>query len=322
MVSDKVEPRINADQPTQSLSHQVSRTLRMSLAGKTLFMSGGSRGIGLAIARRAAADGANVAIAAKTDQPHPKLPGTVHTAAADIEAAGGQALAVVCDIRDESQVEAAVSKTVETFGGIDICINNASAISLSGTLDTSMKRYDLMNDINARGTFLVSKTCIPHLMESDHAHILNLSPPLDLQPRWFEGHVAYSIAKYGMSLCVLGMASELKPHGIGVNALWPLTAIDTAAVRNVLGDGQMARMSRLPDIVADAAHAILVRNPHTCSGNFFIDEEVLKEEGVSDFSHYQHKDATKLMADFFVPDDVFARSDTNIVHGSFKASSA
>ena len=287
----------------------------MSLAGKTLFMSGGSRGIGLAIARRAAADGANVAIAAKTDEPHPALPGTVHTAAAEIEEAGGRALAVVCDIRDEAQVEAAVAKTVETFGGIDVCVNNASAISLTGTLETSMKRYDLMNDINARGTFLVSKTCIPHLKASAHAHILNLSPPLDMRAKWFQGHVAYTMAKYGMSLCVLGMAEELREEGIGVNALWPLTAIDTAAVRNVLGDDRMARMSRLPDIVADAAHAILVRDPRECTGNFFIDEEVLKEEGVTDFAKYQHEGAKALMADFFVPDEVFARSDTKVVHG-------
>jgi len=278
-------------------------------------MSGGSRGIGLAIAKRAAADGANVAIAAKTDEPHPALPGTVHTAAREIEAAGGRALALVCDIRDEEQVEAAVAKTAETFGGIDICVNNASAIALTGTLETSMKRYDLMHDINTRGTFLVSKTCIPHLKKSDHAHILNLSPPLDLRPRWFSGHVAYTIAKYGMSLCVLGMADELRAEGIGVNALWPLTAIDTAAVRNVLGDDRMARMSRLPEIVADAAHAILVRDPHACTGNFFIDEEVLRAEGIDDFTRYQHEGATALMADFFVPEDVFERSETELVHG-------
>jgi len=287
----------------------------MSLKGKTLFMSGGSRGIGLAIAKRAAADGANVAIAAKTDEPHPTLPGTVHTAAAEIEAAGGRALAVVCDIREESQVEAAVARTVDAFGGIDICVNNASAISLTGTLDTPMKRYDLMNDINARGTFLVSKMCIPHLKKSNHAHILNLSPPLDMRPKWFKGHVAYTMAKYGMSLCVLGMAEELKGDDIAVNALWPLTAVDTAAVRNVLGDDRMARMSRLPDIVADAAHAILRREPAGCTGNFFIDEEVLKEEGITDFSKYQHDGAKVLMADFFVPDEVFARSDTKVIHG-------
>jgi len=287
----------------------------MSLKGKTLFMSGGSRGIGLAIAKRAAADGANVAIAAKTDEPHPTLPGTVHTAAAEIEAAGGRALAVVCDIREESQVEAAVARTVDAFGGIDICVNNASAISLTGTLDTPMKRYDLMNDINARGTFLVSRMCIPHLKKSNHAHILNLSPPLDMRPKWFKGHVAYTMAKYGMSLCVLGMAEELKGDDIAVNALWPLTAVDTAAVRNVLGDDRMARMSRLPDIVADAAHAILRREPAGCTGNFFIDEEVLKEEGITDFSKYQHDGAKVLMADFFVPDEVFARSDTKVIHG-------
>lgn len=290
----------------------------MSLADKTIFMSGGSRGIGLAIAKRAAADGANVAIAAKTAEAHPSLPGTVHTAAEEIEAAGGKALPLVCDIRHEEQVEAAIEQTVARFGGIDICVNNASAISLTGTLETPMKRYDLMNGINARGTFMVSQKALPYLLKSSHAHILNLSPPLDMRPHWFKGHVAYTMAKYGMSLCVLGMAEEFREQGVGVNALWPLTAIDTAAVRNVLGDDRMARMSRLPTIVADAAHAILVRDPRTCTGNFFIDEEVLLEEGVSDFSPYQHPDAEALMADFFVPEDVFERSNTNVVHGLSK----
>lgn len=285
------------------------------LAGRTVFISGGSRGIGLAIARRAAADGANVAIAAKTAEPHPSLPGTVYTAAEEIEAAGGRALALVCDIREESQVEAAVARTVETFGGIDACVNNASAISLTGTLETPMKRYDLMHDINARGTFMVSQKCIPHLEKSTRAHILNLSPPLDMRPRWFRNHVAYTMAKYGMSLCVLGMAEELRGKGIAVNALWPLTAIDTAAVRNVLGDERMAKMSRLPEIVADAAHLILAREPASCTGRFLIDEEVLREAGIEDFSRYQHEGATALMADFFVPDEVFARSPTKVVHG-------
>ncbi|MDB3935567.1 NAD(P)-dependent oxidoreductase [Granulosicoccus sp.] len=286
----------------------------MSLKGKTLFMSGGSRGIGLAIAQRAAADGANVAIAAKTAEPHPKLPGTVFTAADEINTAGsGRALGLVCDIRDEQQVESAIAATVKEFGGIDICINNASAISLTGTLDTPMKRYDLMNEVNTRGTYLVSRLALPHLLKSGHAHILNLSPPLDMNPKWFKNHVAYTIAKYGMSLCVLGMAEEFRAQGVGVNALWPITAVDTAAVRNVIGDDKMALMCRKPSIMADAALAILNRDPATCTGNFYIDEEVLKAEGVTDFSIYQHEGATKLMADFFVPDAVFDASDTPIV---------
>ena len=288
----------------------------MSLAGKTVFMSGGSRGIGLAIAKAAAAMGANVAIAAKTAEPHPKLPGTVFTAADEISAAGvGKAIGLICDIRDEGQVDAAIARTVETFGGIDICINNASAISLTDTPTTSMKRYDLMNEVNTRGTYMVSRAALPHLEASSHAHILNLSPPLDMNPKWFKNHVAYTIAKYGMSLCVLGMSEEFRDRNIAVNALWPLTAIDTAAVRNVIGDDQMALMCRKPDIMADAALAIFNRDPGTCTGNFFIDEEVLREEGVTDFSRYQHEGSTKLMADFFVPDEVFERSPTAIVHG-------
>ncbi len=286
----------------------------MSLAGKTLFMSGGSRGIGLAIAKAFAAEGGNVAIAAKTAEPHPKLPGTVYTAAEEINAAGsGRALAVICDIRSEAQVDAAIAQTVAEFGGIDICVNNASAISLTDTPSTSMKRYDLMNEVNARGTYMVSQKALPYLKKSSHAHILNLSPPLDLQPKWFGNHVAYTIAKYGMSLCVLGMAEEFKSAGIGVNALWPITAIDTAAVRNVIGDDKMALMCRKPDIMADSAIAVLKRSPSDCTGNFFIDEEVLIAEGVTDLSVYQHEGATELMADFFVPDEVFARSPTNIV---------
>ncbi|MFK7860554.1 MAG: SDR family oxidoreductase [Granulosicoccus sp.] len=288
----------------------------MSLKGKTLFMSGGSRGIGLAIAHRAAAEGANVAIAAKTAEPHPRLPGTVFTAADEINGVGGgRALALVCDIRDEAQVDEAVATTVKEFGGVDICINNASAISLTGTLDTPMKRYDLMSEVNTRGTYMVSQKVLPHLQQSSGAHILNLSPPLDLNPKWFKNHVAYTIAKYGMSLCVLGMAEEFRDQGIGVNALWPLTAVDTAAVRNVIGDDEMALMCRNPTMMADAAIAVLSRDPVKCTGNFFIDEEVLKEEGVSDFSAYQHGSATKLLADFFIPDDVFERSDTPVVHG-------
>jgi len=282
----------------------------MSLSGRTIFMSGGSRGIGLAIALRCAADGANVAIAAKTSDADPRLPGTIYSAAAEIEAAGGRALPIRCDIREEAQVEAAVAATVEKFGGIDICINNASAISLTPTLATPMKRYDLMHQINTRGTFLVSQKCLPHLKRSPHPHILNISPPLDMKAKWFAPHVAYSMAKYGMSLCVLGMAEEFRKDGIGVNALWPLTAIDTAAVRNLLGGDAVAKMSRLPSIMADAAHAVLSRDPRGCTGNFFIDEEVLRAEGISDFSQYQHPDAQALAADFFVPDEVFARSPT------------
>jgi len=279
-------------------------------------MSGGSRGIGLAIAKAAAAQGANVAIAAKTAEPHPKLPGTVFTAADEITAAGaGKALGLVCDIREEAQVEEAIARTVEAFGGIDICINNASAISLTDTATTSMKRYDLMNEVNTRGTYLVSKAALPHLEASAEAHILNLSPPLDLSPKWFKNHVAYTIAKYGMSLCVLGMAEEFRDRRIAVNALWPLTAIDTAALRNVIGDDKMALMCRKPDIMADAALAIFKRDPVSCTGHFFIDEEVLREEGVSDFSIYQHAGSTTLMADFFVPDEVFERSPTRVVHG-------
>ena len=287
----------------------------MSLAGKTIFISGGSRGIGLAIALRAARDGANVTIAAKTAEPHPKLPGTIYTAAGEIEAAGGQALPVVCDIRDEAQVDAAVAQTVERFGGLDICINNASAISLTPTLATDMKRYDLMNQINARGTFLVSRTCIPHLKKAANPHILNLSPPLDMRAKWFAPHVAYSIAKYGMSLCTLGMAAEFAKDGIAVNSLWPLTAIDTAAVRNLLGGEGMAKISRKPEIMADAAHAILTRPSRACSGNFFIDEEVLRETGVTDFEPYAHVPGEALAPDFFVPEEVIAASPTRLLKG-------
>jgi citronellol/citronellal dehydrogenase len=218
----------------------------MSLKGKTIFMSGGSRGIGLAIAKRAARDGANIAIAAKTAEPHPKLPGTIHTAAAEIVAAGGQALPVLCDIRDDEQVAEAVKATVEAFGGVDICVNNASAIQLTGTLQTDMKRFDLMHQINARGTFLVSKTCLPHLLKAANPHILNLSPPLDMQAKWFRNHVAYTMAKFGMSMVTLGMSAEFATDGVAVNSLWPLTAIDTAAVRNLLGGEKTAAISRSP----------------------------------------------------------------------------
>lgn len=284
----------------------------MSLAGKTLFISGGSRGIGLAIALRAARDGANVTIAAKTAEPHPKLPGTIYTAAEAIEQAGGRALPVLCDIREEEQVGEAVAKTVETFGGIDICINNASAINLTGTLSTDMKRYDLMHQINTRGTFLVSKMCIPHLKLAHNPHILNLAPPLDMDAKWFKGHVAYTMAKFGMSMCTLGMSAEFAREGIAVNSLWPLTAIDTAAVRNLLGGQAVASMSRLPDIMADAAHAIVTRPAGETTGNFFIDELVLREEGVTDFSGYAPDAKGPLAADFFVPDWVFEKTDTKL----------
>ena len=287
----------------------------MSLQGKTLFISGASRGIGLAIAKRAARDGANIAIAAKTAEPHPKLPGTIYTAAKEIEEAGGRALPVLCDIRFEDQVQAAVQETVDAFGGIDICINNASAISPTGTLDTEMKRYDLMNEINTRGTFLVSKTCIPFLKQGNNAHILNLAPPLDMDAKWFAPHVAYTIAKMGMSLCTLGMSKELAPDHIAVNSLWPLTAIDTAAVRNVLGSDEMAKGCRLVSIMADAAYAILCRDSNACSGNFYIDEEVLREEGVTDFEQYAVEPGADLYRDFFVPDDVVESLPTKTLGG-------
>ena len=257
-----------------------------SLSGRTLLMSGGSRGIGLAIALRAARDGANVAMLAKTDQPHPKLEGTVHTAAAEIEAAGGRALAVVGDVRDETSVRGAVDKTVEAFGGIDIVLNNASAINLSPTSELPMKTYDLMQDINCRGSFLMAKTALPHLEASDAAHVLTLSPPLNLNPRWAGGSLGYTIAKYGMSLVTLGLAEELKDRSIAANSLWPRTTIATAAVANLLGGDEMVARSRTPEIMADAAHAILTRDPRECTGNFFIDDDVLAEEGVTDLSVY------------------------------------
>jgi citronellol/citronellal dehydrogenase len=279
----------------------------MSLAGKTVFITGATRGIGLAIAKRAARDGANVAIAAKTVDPHPKLPGTLSTAAEEIRAAGGQALGVQCDIRDEEQVVNAVAKAVEEFGGIDICINNASAISLTPTLQTEMKRYDLMNQVNARGTFLVSKTCLPHLLKADNPHILNMAPPLDMAAKWFAPHVAYTAAKMGMSICTLGMSAEFAEQGVAVNSLWPLTTVDTAAVRNVLGGDQMAAVSRTPDVLADAAYAIVNRPARECTGNFFIDEDVLREEGVTDFSVYGPDSGQKPLMDFFIPDETAAR---------------
>jgi len=285
----------------------------MSLEGKTLFITGASRGIGLAIALRAASEGANVAIAAKTAEPNPKLPGTIFTAAQEIEAAGGKALPLQCDIRFEEQVQDAVAKAVERFGGIDVCVNNASAISLTLTTQTDMKRYDLMHQINTRGTFVCSKATIPHLAKAENPHILNLAPPLDMQARWFKNHVAYTMAKFGMSMCTLGMAAELAPQGIAVNSLWPLTTIDTAAVRNLLGGESMARASRKPEILADAAIAILHRPSRECTGNFFIDEDVLRSEGITDFSAYDNDPSATLAPDFFVPEAAIARSQTKLL---------
>ncbi|KAL3273684.1 hypothetical protein HHI36_015114 [Cryptolaemus montrouzieri] len=273
------------------------------LVGKTIFITGASRGIGEAIGIKCAQDGANIVIAAKSAKPHPKLPGTIYTAAEKIRNAGGKALPCIVDVRDEMQVREAVEQAVKTFGGIDIVINNASAINLSGTSDIDMKRYDLMQNINTRGTFLVSKVCLPYLKKSKHAHILNLSPPLDMKPHWFSTHVAYTIAKYGMSMCVLGMAEEFKPYNIAVNALWPRTGIQTAALDMLTGkDG--AKFSRKPEIMADAAYAILVQDPKSpdVTGNFYIDDEILAKNGVTDFDQYCMDPAYKdrLMPDFFI----------------------
>ncbi len=270
-----------------------------NLSGKTLFITGASRGIGKAIALRAAADGARIVIVAKTSEPHPKLPGTIHSAAEEIEAAGGKALAIQCDIREEDQVRQAVQKAVEAFGGIDILVNNASAINLTGTLETPMKRFDLMWGVNARGTFLCSQTCLPHLEKAENPHILTLSPPLNLNPRWFKNHVAYTISKYGMSMCVLGMAEEFKDQGIAVNALWPRTVIATAALA-MLGGAIKPERCRQPEIVADAAHAILIRDSRSATGNFYIDEDVLRAEGVTDFEKYAVEPDQPLLPDLFV----------------------
>jgi len=273
------------------------------LRNKTLFITGASRGIGHAIALRAAADGANVVIAAKTTEPHPKLPGTIHSAAADVERAGGKALAIATDIRDEAQVEAAIAAAVERFGGIDILVNNASAINLTGTLETPMKRFDLMHQINVRGTYLCTQKAVPHLAKSSNPHVLNISPPLHstLSSRWFAPHVAYTMAKYGMSLCVLGMAEEFRSIGIAVNALWPRTTIDTEAIRLIAG--QEARLkARRPQIMADAAHWILTRPSRTITGRFFLDDEVLRSAGQSDLSRYRQPgvEESDLMPDFFL----------------------
>lgn len=270
------------------------------LRHKTLLITGASRGIGLAIGLRAARDGANVVVAAKTVAPHPSLPGTIHTAAEAIEAAGGRALACAVDVRDEGQVRAAIDRAVETFGGIDILVNNASAIFLAGTLDTPLKRFDLMQGVNVRGTYLASRLCLPHLLRSANPHILNISPPLNLDPRWFAGHVAYTISKYGMSLCVLGLAAEFAERGVAVNALWPRTAIATAAIRNLLGGEEAIRRCRKPEIVADAAHAIVTRDSRRCTGNFFVDEDVLRSEGVTDFGQYAVNPGVELLPDFFL----------------------
>ncbi len=274
------------------------------LNGKTMLVSGGSRGIGLAIALRAARDGANVAIAAKTDAPNPKLPGTIHSAAAEIEAAGGHPLPVVCDIRDEASVRAAVAATVAKFGGIDILLNNASAISLTGTLATPMKRFDLMFGVNVRGTYLCSQACLPHLKVSAAAgrnpHILTLSPPLHMDPKWFRDHIAYTMAKYGMSMCVLGMAEEFRSDGIGVNALWPRTVIATAAVAMIPGVSEQLDRTRRPSIMGDAAHAILTRDARTTTGNFFLDDDVLREAGVTNFDAYAVKPGMPLLPDLFL----------------------
>jgi citronellol/citronellal dehydrogenase len=274
-----------------------------SLKGKTLFISGASRGIGLAIALRAARAGANVAIAAKTAEPHPRLQGTIFTAADEVRAAGGQALPLLCDIRDEAQVISAIDRTVAEFGGIDICVNNASAISLTNSQATDMKRFDLMMGINTRGTFMVSKYCIPHLKKAENPHILMLSPPLDIKEKWFAHSTAYTIAKFGMSLCVLGLAGELRSAGIAVNALWPRTTIATAAVGNLLGGDAMMRASRKPEILGDAAYAIFTKPSREFTGQFCIDDKVLYAGGVRDFETYRVDPSVSLMSDFFVPDD-------------------
>ena len=276
----------------------------MSLAGKTLFITGASRGIGLAIALRAARDGANIAIAAKTATPHPKLEGTIYTAADEIERAGGKALPLMVDIRDEALVQDALAKTAARFGGIDIVVNNASAISLTPVAQTDMKRFDLMHQINARGTFVVSKLAIPYLAKAANPHILMMSPPLDMKEKWFAPHTAYSMAKFGMSMVVLGLAGELRPLGIAVNALWPRTLIATAAVQNLLGGAEMMQRGRKPEIVADAAHAVFAKPSREFTGNFLIDDNFLAGNGVTDFERYRVDPAQPLAQDFFVPDDI------------------
>jgi len=278
------------------------------LKGKTLFITGASRGIGLAIALRAARDGANIVIAAKTDKPHPKLPGTIYTAAEEIVKAGGRALPLIVDIRFEDQIVKAIKRTIDEFGGIDIVINNASAISLTDTFNTSTKVYDLMNQINMRGTFLTSKLCLPYLLKSKNPHILNISPPLSMLPQWFSKHVAYTMAKYGMSMCVLGMAEEFKGE-VGVNALWPLTSISTAAVKNIVGGEDMIQRSRTPEIMAEAAYYILTSDCKTCTGNFFVDEQILRLHGIKNFDRYltDKRYKNELQYDFFLEDELIKR---------------
>ena len=275
-----------------------------TFSGKRVIISGGSRGIGLAIGKRLAADGACIAILAKTTEPHPKLPGTIFTAAEEIEAAGGRALPIVTDIREEAQVKAAVAQAADEFGGLDILINNASAISLTPTAKTEMKRFDLMFAVNVRGTFMLSKECLAHLVKGDNPHILSISPPLDMQPKWFAPSVAYTISKFGMSQCVLGMAKELKTKGIGVNALWPHSVIATAAISNVVAGSIAFPHCRKPEIMADAAAVILGKDAGEFTGNFCIDDVLLSSEGVTDFSGYRMDPEKTLWSDFFVPDDI------------------
>jgi citronellol/citronellal dehydrogenase len=270
-----------------------------SLSGKTLFITGASRGIGLAIALRAAKDGANVAIAAKTTEPHPKLPGTIYSAAEEVEAAGGKALPLLCDVRDEQSVEASIRATVDRFGGLDILVNNASAINLSGTLDLPLKRYDLMHQVNVRGTYLCSQKALPHLLRAENPHILNLSPPLNMDAKWFKNHVAYTMTKYGMSMCVLGMSAEFRGR-VGINALWPRTVIATAAVQNLLGGDAMVKASRRPEIMGDAAWHVLTSDARTTTGQFFVDDEVLAKAGITDLSTYNVVPGAPLVPDFFL----------------------
>ncbi len=275
----------------------------MSLKNKTVFITGASRGIGLAIALRCARDGANIVIAAKSAEPHPRLPGTIYTAADEVRAAGGNALPLVCDVRDEAQVEEAVEKAVAAFGGLDIVVNNASAIFPRGVLDTPMKRFDLMQQVNTRGTYMVTQKCLPHLMKAQNPHVLMLSPPLDMREKWFAPHTAYTIAKFGMSLCVLGMAGEFRDEGIAFNALWPRTAIATAAIANILAGEEGMKMCRTPQILADAAYLVFTQNARDFSGNFLIDDTFLYDHGVRDFDAYRVDPTQSLLPDFFVPDE-------------------
>lgn len=285
---------------TESYIFRELAKISMEFSNKTIFITGASRGIGKAIGLRLARAGANIIVTGKTAEPHPKLPGTIYTAAQEMQEAGGQALPVVMDVRFEDQVEEAVEAAVSQFGGIDVLVNNASAIQLTPTLQTDMKRYDLMHHINTRGTFMASQKCLPHLLKAANPHILNLSPPLNMAEKWFAPHVAYTMAKYGMSMCVLGMAGEFRDQGVAVNALWPKTTIATAAVKNLLGGEELMRRSRTPDIMGDAAFYILRRPAKSCTGQFFIDEAVLREEGITDFDRYRVDPEKELMPDFFI----------------------